>query len=79
MTFELTTAEFSGPIEALLSLIEKRKLPISDISLSQVTDEYMRFIQNLDKSESIPNRIHFIYVASTLALIKSNPFFLILS
>ena len=71
MTFNLETAEFSGPIEALLTLIEKRKLPISDVSLVAVTDEYLRFVKSLSTRETIPERVHFIYIASTLALIKS--------
>ncbi len=72
MAFELNTAEFTGPIEVLLDLIERRKLPINDISLSMVTDEYLAFVTHIDNSsESIANRIHFVYVASTLALIKS--------
>ena len=71
MTFELTTSEFTGPIEALLVLIEKRKLPINDISLTEVTDEYLNFVRSLNSDQTIPNRIHFVYVASTLALIKS--------
>lgn len=71
MKFELTTPEFTGPIEALLVLIEKRKLPINDISLSEVTDEYLRYVSEITADESIAHRIHFVYVASTLALIKS--------
>lgn len=71
MSFVLNTPEFTGPIEALLQLIEKRKLPINDISLSLVTDEYMRYINTISSDTRIANRIHFIYVASTLALIKS--------
>lgn len=71
MKFELTTPEFTGPIEALLVLIEKRKLPINDISLTEVTDEYLQYVSGLTARETIGNRIHFVYVASTLALIKS--------
>jgi segregation and condensation protein A len=71
MPFQLTTAEFTGPIEALLQLIEKRKLPINDISLAEVTDEYLKFVTTLPSDDSIANKIHFIYVASTLTLIKS--------
>ncbi len=72
MAFELTTAEFTGPIEVLLDLIERRKLPINDISLTLVTDEYLSFISGMgNETETMANKIHFVYVASTLALIKS--------
>lgn len=72
MNFELSVAEFTGPIELLLDLIERRKLPINDISLSSVTDEYLAYTSTLDLGhESVSQKIHFIYVASTLVLIKS--------
>ncbi len=69
-SFTVTTKEFEGPIDALLKLIERRKLPINDISLAEITDEYIRFVQSLDE-ESIANKTHFIFIASTLTLIKS--------
>ena len=71
MSFELSIAEFSGPIDVLLSLIEKRKLPINDISLAEVTDEYLSFINSYQGDNTLGNKIHFVYIASTLALIKS--------
>jgi segregation and condensation protein A len=72
MNFELQLQEFKGPIESLLGLIEKRKLPINDISLVEVTDEYLSMVSSLkDTEETLSYKIHFVYVASTLALIKS--------
>lgn len=72
MKLELSGIEFAGPIELLLSLIEKRKLAINDISLSTVTDEYLKYLATINESEHpVSERIHFVYVASTLALIKS--------
>lgn len=68
--FHITTEKFQGPIDALLSMIEKRKLPINDISLADITDDYIRFIQELDAG-SVANKTHFIFIASTLTLIKS--------
>ena len=68
--FHITTEQFEGPIDVLLHMIEKRKLPINDISLSSITDEYIRFVQGLD-DELIANKTHFIFIASTLTLIKS--------
>ncbi len=71
MSFELTIPEFTGPIEALLNLIEKRKLPINDVSLAEITEEYLNYISSLDSHIPISQRIHFVYIASTLTLIKS--------
>ncbi len=70
MSFVVKTNAFEGPLDLLLELIEKRKLFISDISLAQVTDDFIAHIKSfgdLPMGESS----HFILVASTLLLIKS--------
>ncbi len=69
-TFSIKTPVFEGPLDLLLSLIEKRKLHISDVSLAAVADDYMA---HLEKAEDFPTHevAHFILVASTLVLIKS--------
>ncbi len=64
------TPVFEGPLDLLLSLIEKRKLFINDISLSKVTDDYMAYVQSSEHI-ALGDRAHFILVASTLLLIKS--------
>jgi segregation and condensation protein A len=68
--FKVRVGEFEGPLELLLDLVEKRKLHISDISLSQVADE---FIEHIKSFEEFPmsDSADFILVASTLLLIKS--------
>jgi segregation and condensation protein A len=68
--FNVKTEAFEGPLDLLLSLIEKRKLFINDISLAKVADDYILYIQ---KSNELPmgETAHFILVASTLLLIKS--------
>lgn len=68
--FQVTSERFNGPIEVLLQMIERRKLPVNDISLSEITDDYIRFVSEMN-SESLSNATHFIFVASTLTLIKS--------
>lgn len=70
MPFILKTKDFEGPLDLLLELIEKRKLFIGDIALSQVTDD---FIEHIKQYENLPmgESAHFILVASTLLLIKS--------
>jgi len=68
--FQLKMANFEGPLDLLLSLIEKRKLHISDVSLAQVTDDYISFVRQ-GQDISIENMANFILIASTLILIKS--------
>jgi segregation and condensation protein A len=70
MPFTVKTASFEGPLDLLLELIEARKLLINDVSLAQVTDDFIAHIKTgaqLPMNESA----HFILVASTLLLIKS--------
>jgi segregation and condensation protein A len=69
-TFTIKTEAFEGPLELLLSLIEKRKLFINDIALAQVTDDYIKYLEQHPET-SISHNAAFILVASTLLLIKS--------
>lgn len=70
MSFVVKHEQFEGPLDLLLTLIEKRKLFINDISLAKVTDDFISHIQNFDKYP-IGESAHFILIASTLLLIKS--------
>ncbi len=68
--FSVTTEHYSGPLEALLNLIEDRKLSISQVNLSQVTDAYLAYVEKLPELP-LGETAQFILVASTLLLIKS--------
>ncbi len=68
--FEIKTDAFEGPLDLLLDLVEKRKLLINDISLAEVTDEYMQHVSVMQEL-SLPNTAAFVQLASTLLLIKS--------
>jgi len=68
--YNVKTHIFEGPLDTLLSLIEKRKLFINDISLAQVADDYIAYIKSLENFP-IADSAHFILIASTLVLIKS--------
>src|SRR5258706_1534126 len=69
-TYQIKIASFEGPLGLLLGLIEKRKLHINDVSLAQVTEDYLAHINKLGGLP--PSEISsFILVASTLLLIKS--------
>lgn len=69
-TFTIKTQAFEGPLDLLLSLVEKRKLFINDIALAQVTDDFIAHIQNFEKLP-MADSAQFILIASTLLLIKS--------
>ncbi|MDO8510444.1 MAG: ScpA family protein [bacterium] len=69
-SFTVKTPVFEGPLELLLSLIEKRKLFVNDISLAAVTDDYIEHVKKLEQFP-IGDTANFILIASTLLLIKS--------
>ena len=69
-TYQIKVSGFEGPLGLLLSLVEKRKLFINDVSLSIVTEDYLQYINKLGGLP--PSEISsFVLVASTLLLIKS--------
>jgi segregation and condensation protein A len=70
MAYHVKLEKFEGPLDLLLSQIEKRKLPINEVSLSKVTDDFIAYIENTEQFP-IGESAHFILIASTLLLIKS--------
>ena len=68
-TFHAKTGSFEGPLETLLSLIKRRELPINEISLARVTDDYIDYIT--ENEETLENKADFVRTASTLLLAKS--------
>ena len=62
--------QFEGPLDLLLTLIQKNKVSITDIPISIICDQYMEYIteaQSLDMDIAS----EFIVMASELMLIKS--------
>ena len=68
--YTIKTSVFEGPFGVLLDLIEKRKLFINDVSLAQVTEDYLKYMKELGRLPSAQVS-SFVVVASTLLLIKS--------
>jgi len=69
-SYKVKTEIFEGPLDILLSLIEKRKLFINDISLAKVADDYITHVKTL-QDFPIADSANFVLIASTLVLIKS--------
>ena len=71
--YKVKTPVFEGPLEVLLGMVEKRKLFINDIALSEVADDYINYVQSIQNEKGYPMAevAQFILVASTLLLIKS--------
>lgn len=69
--YEVSLSKFSGPLDLLLSLIEEKKLAISEISLSQVTDQFLEYLKKMNGMEYQRILADFLVIASRLILIKS--------
>lgn len=61
---------FSGPLDLLLELIDRRRLDITALSLAEVTDQYWREIESAEGIEA-DALVEFIAIGSKLLYIKS--------
>ncbi len=73
--FRVTLDDFDGPFDLLLSLITKRELDITEVSLSVVTDEFLAYLRALDTgdgydSDGLDQASEFLVVAVTLLDLK---------
>jgi len=69
--FEVHLDVFEGPFDLLLALISKHKLDITEIALSQVTDEFIAHIRALAGSWDLDQASYFLVVAATLLDLKA--------
>ena len=68
--FYVKTQQFEGPLHLLLELIENRKLDITRVSLTHVTDDFLKRIDEKDNI-GLESLSEFLLVASQLILLKS--------
>ena len=62
--------QFDGPLDLLLTLIEKNKVEITDIPIALICDQYMQYIEEAQRMD-LEIACEFIVMASQLMLIKS--------
>src|ERR1700754_4484722 len=70
-TFAVRLDNFEGPFDLLLSLISKHKLDVTEVSLSQVTDEFIAHIKAAGEVWGLEQTTSFLLVASTLLDLKA--------
>lgn len=68
--FKVETEVFSGPLDLMLSLIQKNKLDICEISISKIADEFLDIVSKA-KFEDPEMISDFIYISGKLIEIKS--------
>ncbi|MFD0670474.1 segregation and condensation protein A [Cohnella sp. GCM10027633] len=61
---------FEGPLDLLLHLIDKAEIAIEDISINDITDQYMQYIDAMQELE-LDVTSEFLVMAATLLSMKS--------
>jgi segregation and condensation protein A len=69
--FFLQLDNFEGPFDLLLSLIAKHKLDITEVALSQVTDEFIAHVRAGGGQGDLERTSSFLVVAATLLDLKA--------
>ena len=69
--FEVHLDVFEGPFDLLLGLISKHKLDITEVALSQVTDEFIAYIRHRAGGWDLDQVSYFLVVAATLLDLKA--------
>ncbi|MDX6293794.1 MAG: segregation and condensation protein [Kribbellaceae bacterium] len=69
--FSVHLVNFEGPFDLLLQLISKHKLDITEIALSQVTDDFIAHIKALGSEWDLDQTSEFLLIAATLLDLKA--------
>ena len=68
--YSIKINNFEGPLDLLCHLIDKNKMDIYDINISQITEQYMDYINQMEKM-NLDVTSEFLVMASTLLYLKS--------
>jgi segregation and condensation protein A len=81
MEYQTQVGTWNGPLEKLLELIEEQKLDVSEVSLTKVTDGFLKYLDAFKRDGGFANEerfridlrvlADFISVASRLIFLKS--------
>ncbi|HEY9476229.1 MAG TPA: segregation/condensation protein A [Mycobacteriales bacterium] len=69
--FQVHLANFEGPFDLLLQLISKHQLDVTEVALSQVTDEFIAHIRAAGSAWDLGQATEFLVVAATLLDLKA--------
>jgi segregation and condensation protein A len=69
-SFRVRLENFEGPFDLLLSLISKRQLDVTEVALSQVTDEFLSYLTGSNNWD-LGQATEFLVVAATLLDLKT--------
>ncbi len=69
-TIQIKIDNFEGPLDLLIHLIEKKKMDINAINISQIIDDYLNYI-HAQKQLNLKVKIEFLVMATDLIEIKA--------
>ena len=70
MAYLVKIDAFEGPLDLLLHLISKAKVQIEDVSIAEITSQYLEYLEEMKRFD-IEIASEFLVMASTLIHIKS--------
>lgn len=68
--YAIKIENFEGPLDLLCHLIDKNKVDIYDVKISEITDQYIEYLNEMEKM-NLEITSEFMIMASTLLYIKS--------
>ena len=68
--YSIKLNNFEGPLDLLYHLIDKNKMDIYDINLSEITDQYIEFLNQMEQM-NLEVTSEFLVMSSTLLYLKS--------
>jgi segregation and condensation protein A len=68
--YAIKIENFEGPLDLLCHLIDKNKMDIYDINISEITDQYIEYINQMEKM-NLDITSEFLVMSSTLLYLKS--------
>ena len=68
--YQVALPVFEGPLDLLLHLIQREELDITEVSLAQITNQYLEYLAQISERDP-DNLADFLVVAAKLLLIKS--------
>lgn len=69
-SYHVVLSNYDGPLDLLLDMVKHEQINIEDIFISDITDQYLRAMEQIDELD-MEQAADFIVVAATLLEIKS--------
>ena len=72
--YSIKIDNFEGPLDLLIYLIEKNKMDIYDINLTEITDQYIEYLNAMEEM-NLEIASEFLIMASSLLYLKSKNYY----